>query len=241
MKSVGVIGRGRFGKLLETLLSPTFNVISYDRQFDHDDKRKLALAQDTLFIATPINGFEALITEIADQLKKNALIIDVCSVKVHPVKIMLQKLPQHIDILATHPLFGPDSYQSGERVNIVLCNIRDQAKRYQQWKDFFQQKNLNVVELSPEDHDKMMAKSQSLTHLLGRALHEIHASSTGIDTSGYQQLLKIMRHTCNDSWDLFYDLQCYNPYASQQNHQLLLALQSLISQIEQRSKQKNLL
>lgn len=241
MNSVGIIGRGRFGKLLETLLSPEFKLFSYDKQFDSDDKLELVLLQDTIFIATPISCFANVISEIAGQLRQNALVVDVCSVKVHPVNVMLQKLPQHIDILATHPLFGPDSYQREKSINIVLCNVRDQAKRYQQWKHFFEQKNLNIVELSPEMHDKMMAKSQSLTHLLGRALHEIDASPTGIDTSGYQQLLKIMQHTCNDSWDLFYDLQCYNPYASEQNQKLLTALQSLISQIEQRSKQKSLL
>ena len=42
-------------------------------------------------------------------LKENAVIVDVCSVKEYPVQWMRELLPANVSILATHPMFGPDS------------------------------------------------------------------------------------------------------------------------------------
>ncbi len=231
METVGIIGQGRFGQLLKTLLESDFNVVTYDKQIDSPATLTRVLAQETVFIATPIRHLESVIRDIAGKLVEGALVIDVCSVKVHAATIMQHYLPEHVDILATHPLFGPDSYETGKSSTIVCCNIRDQAQRYWHWKRFFEAKNLHVLELSAEEHDRMMAKSQSLTHLLGRGLKAIDAAPTGLDTQGYQQLLRIMTHTCNDSWELFYDLQRYNPFATAQNQQFLEALQDLMQKI----------
>ena len=35
---------------------------------------------------------------------------------------------------------------------------------------------------------------------------------TRIDTEGYKALHKLVNQTCNDSWELFEDIQSYNPY-----------------------------
>lgn len=35
---------------------------------------------------------------------------------------------------------------------------------------------------------------------------------TLIDTLGFSELYKVIEQTCNDSWELFMDLQNYNPY-----------------------------
>ncbi len=239
MKSVGIIGQGRFGQLLKKILCDDFTVFTYDKKEPNQHTLAEVIAQETIFIATPIRAFKSVITEIAHKLTDNALVIDVCSVKVYPCQVMQNLLPQHVDIIGTHPLFGPDSYQKKEHAKIILASIRDQQQRYSYWKHFFSEKQLDVIELSPEEHDQFMANSQSLTHLIGRALSEIDACSNGIDTQGYQQLLKIMEHTCNDSWELFYDLQCYNPYANVQNRKFLYALQSLVKKIEEDISKKN--
>ena len=46
-----------------------------------------------------------------------------------------------------------------------------------------------------------------------RLLAELKLQPTLIDTHGYEKLLEVMGQTCNDSWQLFLDLQNYNPYA----------------------------
>jgi prephenate dehydrogenase len=66
--------------------------------------------------------------------------------------------------------------------------------------------------MTPDEHDKMVAYSQGITHYIGRVLSDLNLKPTLINTLGYQKLLEIMQQTCNDSWQLFIDLQKYNPY-----------------------------
>lgn len=236
MKSVGIIGQGRFGCLLKQWLSQAFNVVVYDLKNNNAEDLSSVLAQETVFIATPIRSFKTVIQEIVPRLCKNALIIDVCSVKMYPCEVMQTLLPKNVDIIGTHPLFGPDSWQGGSG-NMVMTKIRDQYQRYAGWKAFFSQR-CKVIEMAPEKHDALMAQSQGITHLIGRTLDKISAQATGIDTQGYQTLLSVMKNTCNDSWELFYDLHRYNPYAKEKNQQLLKALQTLTQQLEELTDEK---
>jgi prephenate dehydrogenase len=68
-----------------------------------------ALQNETIFIAVPIRDFESLIHEFKNDIQGKKTVIDVCSVKVFPKNVMIENLSSEIDIIATHPLFGPDS------------------------------------------------------------------------------------------------------------------------------------
>lgn len=43
------------------------------------------------------------------RLKRSTLFVDVLSVKEFPKRLLLRQLPREVDILCTHPMFGPDS------------------------------------------------------------------------------------------------------------------------------------
>jgi prephenate dehydrogenase len=43
-------------------------------------------------------------------------------------------------------------------------------------------------------------------------LKEFGISKTNLDTQGFRDLLNLVEQTCNDSWQLYSDLQSYNPY-----------------------------
>ena len=43
-------------------------------------------------------------------------------------------------------------------------------------------------------------------------LKEFGIKKTSIDTQGFRDLLDLVDQTCNDSWELYTDLQLYNPY-----------------------------
>src|SRR3990167_9943755 len=233
MKSVGIMGLGRFGKLLAHLLKPHFTLKTYDPALDSSDPLSDVLQQTTLFIAVPIHHFETVIEMISPQLKTGTTVIDLCSVKVHPVKVMQQFLGADIDIIATHPLFGPDSFADiHHQKKIMMYRVRDQFQQYDFWKTFFNKENILVAEMTPEQHDQYMAQSQGITHLIWRALSKMNAQSTPINTSGYNQLLNIMQHTCNDTWELFYDLQHFNPYSQAENKKLLTALTETLATLQ---------
>jgi len=88
----------------------------------------------------------------------------------------------------------------------------DQARDY--WLSLFKEMALDVIIMSPNEHDKQAAYSQGVTHFVGRVLDELYLRPTQLATVGYKNLMSIVEQTCNDNIQLFYDLQRYNPYAA---------------------------
>ena len=216
MNKVSIIGFGRFGTMLHQLLIKGFEVDVFDIDPINQSDINFVSLEDvlkngTIFVAVPIRDFEGLMHSLSGKISGKKTIIDVCSVKVHPKQAMLDHLPSEVDIIATHPLFGPDSLQ--ERGSVMMMEkVRDIHDRYEFWKAYFESQNIMIEEISSEEHDMMAARSQGLTHLVGRVIDDFGTQQTSIDTVGYKALHKLVNQTCNDSWELFEDIQKYNPY-----------------------------
>ena len=216
MNKVSIIGFGRFGAMLHSLLSKGFEVDVYDKNpIDNSEVNEVSfeevLKNDTIFIAVPIRDFEDLVINISSKIQSGKTIIDVCSVKVFPKQVMIDNLPAETDIIATHPLFGPDSLKDIGSV-MTMESVRDLHGRFEFWKNYFNSQNITIEEISAEEHDMMAARSQGLTHFIGRVIDDFGTDQTRIDTEGYKALHKLVNQTCNDSWELFEDIQSYNPY-----------------------------
>ena len=87
--------------------------------------------------------------------------------------------------------------------------------------------------MSPDQHDKLAAKTQGLTHFFGRMLKEYGISRTVIDTQGFRDLLDLVDQTCNDTWELYADLQLYNPYTKDMIKKVKLAMKSLDNRLKE--------
>jgi prephenate dehydrogenase len=181
----------------------------------------------------PIRHFESLVKEISPHLSEGTTIIDVCSVKTHPAKIMENNLPEYIGIIATHPMFGPDSFISNNRLKMMMNNTRDAYNQFNFWCQFFTDQGIHVMEMSPDQHDRMAAQTQGVTHFLGRMLKEYGIRKTTIDTQGFRDLLDLVDQTCNDTWELYTDLQLYNPYTDDMIDKLKLATASLDNRLKE--------
>jgi len=239
MNSVGIIGFGRFGKVLANILQRGFAIKAYDPkpagpfpgvQFLDLDT---VLNEKVVFIAVPIRHFESVIADISKKLKKETTLIDVCSVKNYPVNIMLKILPDHIGVIATHPMFGPDSYMSNSNLKMMINNTRDLYNQYSFWKRFFSDQSIQIIEMTPDQHDRLAAKTQGVTHFLGRMLKEFGIKKTNIDTQGFRDLLDLVGQTCNDTWELYADLQLYNPYTADMVEKLKASTNKLDNQLNE--------
>ena len=239
MKKIGIIGYGRFGKVLENLLNSEYELCIYDNSADLDLKNLPISSLDEVldstmvFIAVPIRSFEGVIENIAKYKLYNTTIIDVCSVKMYPVEIMRKYLPKHVGIIASHPHFGPDSYSPFKELKMTLFPVRDNYKRYDELKKVFESKSIRTVYIDPKDHDKMAASSQGITHFIGRVLDQSGVRSTKINTFGFNELLGVIEQTCNDSVDLFKDLQKYNPYTKEMIDRLMRAIKKMHCEIKE--------
>ena len=237
MKKVGIIGYGRFGRVLDDLLSKKYQVLITDINKDIKEEVKFSSLDEILecflvFLAVPIRSIESAVEEIAQYKLYNTTIVDVCSVKVYPVEIMEKYLPRHVGIIASHPHFGPDSYSPFRELKTTLYPVRDTYKRYNELNDFFESQSIRTIKMTPDEHDKMAASSQGITHFIGRVLNESGVRSTDINTLGFNELLGVIEQTCHDSWALFKDLQKFNPYTNELIDNLVATIENIYKQIK---------
>lgn len=214
MQKVSIVGFGRFGKTLYKLIKDDFIVSTFDKNQKNIEE---IYSSEIIFYAVPISNFEKVISSHRKYFKDHHILIDVLSVKMYPAKIFKKYLANtKTQALLTHPMFGPDSSKNGfEGLPIILDRFTTDIKTYQFWKEYFKNKKLSVIEMSPKKHDKLTANSQGLTHFTGRILEHFHFNKTLIDSLGTKKLLEVKDQTCNDTWQLFMDLQHFNPYTKQ--------------------------
>lgn len=238
----GIVGYGRFGKLWAHALLPFGEVWVYEKNSDLklDAGLKMGSLQevaqaDVVFLLVPISEFEKSCQQIKEYLAPNIVVVDGCSVKVHPAEVMQRIFAKTQPIMATHPLFGPDSVKrSGglARHKIAVCPVRCSEAQQQQLENLFQEMGLTVFVTTPEEHDKEMANSQGLVHFIGRGLAALDLQPQDIATPDFQALLNINQMVVNDTWRLFLDMHQYNPYTKQIRKKFIHQLVKLEQAIE---------
>lgn len=241
---ISIVGFGRFGKVLHRLLQDDFSVVVYDNRpevFEGAtisdeiilDKVEDLYKSDVIFYCVPIESFESVIKEHKKYFSPNHLLIDTLSVKEHPKQVFSEHLKESgVRALLTHPMFGPDSSKDGFKgLKIVTERFLSTEQEYTFWKDYFREKGLEVVELTAKEHDEMASRSQGVTHFIGRLLEAYGFSPTPIDTVGAERLRMIVDQTCNDTWELFRNLQTYNRYTKKMREDLGIAYDRLYNKL----------
>jgi len=245
-KVVSVYGYGRFGKLWADILAQNFHVKVFSRRgltqkevspgIEIVNERELFYC-DALFYCVAISSFREVLKKSIPYVNENTVFFDTCSVKVLPASWMKEFLPAGSRIIATHPMFGPDSYLRTERgLPMVMCNITADSETFENWVGYFTSKYLQVEVMTAQMHDKMTAYSQGITHYVGRLLADLKLAPTRTDTLGYEMLLEVMGQTCNDSWQLFLDLQSYNPYTQKMREDLNTSIAKINSALIENGK-----
>lgn len=237
---IGVYGLGRFGSFYAGLLARRARVVGYSRSPQRTAPpgvRRVGeeelLSQPVVVLCVDISALPEVLQRIAPRLAPGTLVMDTASVKELPVRWMREFLPAGAGILASHPMFGPDSASGGvQGLPLILCPVRLSEEDFEGWKAFFASFGLSVHCLSPEEHDRQAAFTQGLTHFLGRLLAEMRVGPSAIGSVGYHKLLEVMEQTCNDSWQLFLDLQRCNPHTPAMRDALDRALAALKARVD---------
>ncbi|HKC05067.1 MAG TPA: prephenate dehydrogenase/arogenate dehydrogenase family protein [Patescibacteria group bacterium] len=225
MKTIGIIGFGRFGKLVSKIISeqlPEFDLMVFSRQQRPPKNSgvlsfasKTAISKcDVIIPCVSISAFKQVVKELKNDIKPGCLFIDVCSVKIFPITVMKEFLPKNVNIVASHPLFGPDSAKNGIKgLKIVLWNVRSKPKIFSKTKKILKKLGFKIIEMSPQEHDKLIAFSQVFTHLVCRMAERMDIKSGVIDTASFQQFLTLKQILINDNFELFLDMNKFNPFA----------------------------
>ncbi len=240
--TVGLVGYGRFGQLAAKFIASKTNVLVHDRRktltpsgsssIKHASLRDVA-SQPVIILSVPVSALQETLRAIKPFLSNSktvpTLVIDVCAVKAKPVQWMKKILPKNIEILATHPLFGPDSAKNSLKGHrIYLSPVRISEPRLREVTDILGDAGLIVEQISPDMHDKIIAETLFLTQYVGRLLGGAGLGRRGTSTTSYAELMKIVKIADNDTRELFEDMVKYNPYAKAVLRKLLNAQQRIL-------------
>lgn len=174
--NVGIIGGSDgLGKTLIYYFRDEFNVYISGR--DHKKGKRvadelgasyiesnagLANISDILVIAVPMQHTCDVIREVAPFMKSGSVMVDVTSVKEEPTRTMSEVLPDSIEYIPTHPVFGPRTTRLDNQVIVLTADKK--GEWYDKVYKYLKSKNMRIIETTAEKHDYMMSIVQVLTH-----------------------------------------------------------------------------
>jgi prephenate dehydrogenase len=202
---IGIIGgtRGMGNWFARFLEGQGYGVLVYGSKMGRNDVTEMADTCQVVIVSVPIGVTAEVIDKMGPHMCKDALLMDLTSLKREPVKAMLEASVS--EVIGCHPLFGPQvDTIAGQRV--VLCPAR--GNRWLPWlKDILERNGAFVVETTPEKHDQMMAIVQGLNHfntiMMGLAL-----SRTGVSMS---ELIKFTTPAFEKKMEIIEKVFCQNP------------------------------
>lgn len=225
-QTIAIIGFGRFGQLLADILHTQTNhdlIIITSKKMTPWSKRTRFTSDFTflkkaevIFPCVPIRHFKSTLEKMVHHIKKNVTVIDVCSVKILPTQVMLKLLPTGCTLIASHPMFGTASLEANkgfQGLKWVFWNVRGDKKTFQDWHQLFTMLGFSLVELNPATHDRLVARSQVFTQIVGILMDKLHLEDTPINTVWFESLLKIKAVVISQNPELIEDMLHANPFS----------------------------
>lgn len=223
LPSVGLVGLGAFGRLMVRHLAPHLPLRGYDPAFPEaggTGPGGIALASlaevaaaDIVVLATPVDRLRQVIAAIGPHLRPGVVVLDVGSVKVIPAEIMRGSLPEHVEIVGTHPLFGPQSAREGiTGLKIAVCPIRGRSA-FRIAAFLRKVLRLKVIVTTPEAHDREAAMVQGLTHLIAKVLVRMEPLPTRMTTASFDLVARAVEMVRYDAPEVFLAIERDNPFA----------------------------
>jgi cyclohexadieny/prephenate dehydrogenase len=202
---VALIGIGLIGSSLARILrreNPATNIVACARSTETlAAVRRLALADrttqdpgaavedaDLIVIATPLSAYAEIGERISAALKHGAILTDVGSVKQAVIRDLLPYVPKGVHFVPGHPVAGTE--HSGPEAGFaelfhdrwcILTPLPETApeavtKVGRMWESC----GMRVVTMSPDHHDKVLAMTSHLPHLIA---YTIVGTATNLEES----------------------------------------------------------
>ena len=223
-RSLGIIGHGDFGRFLEMLarrLAPDLAVRVFARKATPDGGRFFSLEEtcrsDLVIIAVSIRAFEETLLKMLPLLGPQTVLVDVNTVKVMPVALLRRHAADRAWI-TTHPMFGPYSFEkqggSLAGLRVVVTDHTLPAAAHDRALAWLKGHGLNVLSMTADAHDRMLAETLFLTHYLAQAVARGGFIRTDIDTLSFGYLMDAVESVKSDT-ELFRDVFAFNPHCEE--------------------------
>lgn len=232
--SIGLFGFGGFGQLIAEHVSPHVELKIHDPYTSVLGGVSLVEAAqcDVIILAVPVSEIRGICEDIADFLKPGAVVVDVGSVKLAPIADMVECLPDHVQIVGTHPLFGPQSAKvdvAGHKLS--LCPVRGDA-----WRGIRvflrRQLGLDVIICHAEEHDREAAFVQGLTHLIAKVMSDMGPLPTRMTTASFELISQAVDLVKDDPPTVLNAIESANPFAAEVRDSFFKRAEVLRAQFE---------
>ncbi|MCO6432007.1 MAG: prephenate dehydrogenase/arogenate dehydrogenase family protein [Deltaproteobacteria bacterium] len=157
---IGIIGgKGRMGRFFaDLLLGACRDVVVSDRE--HAPSHREAVSScDALIFAVPIADTCRVIEDVIPLTRTDQILIDLTSLKAAPVNCMLKS---SCEVLGLHPMFAPE-VGSIKGQTVIATRSREKALT-DHFLQFLQERGAQVTTTTADEHDRLMAVIQGLTH-----------------------------------------------------------------------------
>jgi chorismate mutase/prephenate dehydratase len=195
-----IYGVGDLGSLLRNFF---YERGYYTKGYDIDDKKRETndISEfDLIFVCTPMEEIRTALAHIRAEAKKDALLVDVASVKSISLPLFEKS---GFDFLSIHPLFGKDSEFALSSIIVVHESGREEEKTIL---NEFTKSGVSITKMSPVEHDEAMKKIQGLTHFLLLSFADFY-ENTPFATQLYRVLSKLSSRYFSQNWEMCYLIQ----------------------------------
>ena len=202
-----------------------------------EDLATAAGEAELILVATPMSVCGDLLETLAT-LNVTAVVAEMCSFKGHLLERMERLRQEGLHLVSIHPLFGPDATMLSERT-IVLCTEGSTSDRALV-RRLFESTSAKLVELDIAEHDRRMGLVLGLTHLSNLAFARA-LSHSDIDASElamlagvtFQKQVATTHEVCRENPSLYYQIQAFNPGATQAVEWLVQAIEDFAETVRQ--------
>jgi chorismate mutase/prephenate dehydrogenase len=199
------------------------------------------LSHDIIVVATPIKTTADVLNELADRGPRG-LIIDIGSLKT-PLRAALARLvAAGCKATSIHPMFGPDTnLLSGRHVIFVEVGVPAATAEA---RALFGSTMAEQIEMSLEDHDRLIAYVLGLSHALNLAFFTALAESgelvprlKNMSSTTFDAQLKVASLVATDNPHLYFEIQALNDYGGTSLDALRIATERIQRLVEDKNEQ----
>jgi len=222
---IAILGAGKMGVWFARFFQEEgYSVVLADRNGKKLERLKEELAVQTagfveavqkadwVLICVSMNAFEAVAKTIGSHIVKGQIVMDICSVKEEPVRIMHKHIEEGL-VLGTHPVFGPGSSGVKNKAFILTPTTRQEEEFAKDFKIWLEAKKARVFVVTPHKHDELMSVVLGFPHFAGLVacdtLLEMKDYPQTKDVAGttYRMLFTLAEATAMEKPELFSSLQ----------------------------------
>jgi len=159
---VAVIGAGKMGVWFAKFFeSKGYDVILADRKKEKLEAQKEVLVDlttsfeeavadaDLIMLCVSINAMEEVVKVISPVLHEGQVVMDICSIKEAPVKIMHQYI-KGATVLGTHPVFGPGSNGVKHKAYVLTPTNAKEQEFAEHFKQGLEEEEAHVFIMTPK-------------------------------------------------------------------------------------------